>query len=89
MPKRVAKTGKAKIEPPFTMEMDPAEKEKLANLQVFCAANRVVASKGCIMRALLENTEEGLEFLGMVRVQAEREKAAMMEKRGHGTRPAG
>lgn len=89
MPKRVAKTGKTKIEPPFTIEMDPTEKEKLANLQVFCAANRVVASKGCIMRALLENTQEGLEFLGMVRIQAEREKAAMMEKRGYGPGSAG
>ena len=71
------------------MELDLAEKEKLHNLQVFCAANRVVASKGCIMRALLENTQEGLEFLGMVRIQAEREKAAMMEKRGYGPTRAG
>ncbi|MFI5337709.1 MAG: hypothetical protein ACHQ5A_13050 [Opitutales bacterium] len=87
MPKRVTKTGKTKIEPPFTVEMDPAEKEKLHSLQIFCQANRVAASKGCIVRALLENAQEGLEFLGMVRLQAEREKAAMMEKRGHATHP--
>ncbi len=89
MPKRTAKTGKTKIEPPFTVEMDPAEKEKLHSLQIFCAANRVSASKGCILRALLENAQEGLEFLGMVRLQAEKEKAAMMEKRGYGNAPAG
>ena len=84
MPKRVAKTGKPRIEPPFTVEMDPAEKEKLQNLQIFCQANRIAASKGCIVRALLDNAQEGLEFLGMVRLQAEREKAAMMEKRSRG-----
>jgi hypothetical protein len=89
MPKRVVKTGKTKIEPPFTIEMDQSEKEKLHSLQIFCAANRVVASKGCLMRAMLENAQEGLEFLGMVRIQAEKEKAAMMEKRGYGKNSGG
>ena len=87
MPKRVVKPGPHKIEPPFTIEMDPAEKDKLHSLQIFCQANRIAASKGCIMRTLLDNAQESLEFLGMVRLQAEREKAAMMEKRSRGYRP--
>lgn len=78
----MAKSPGKNIESPFTVEMSKAERAKLGQLTAYCMANGVPqVSKGLIVRTLVVNTEEGLDFLGMVRAQAEIEVAERAKKR--------
>jgi len=65
----------SKKEPSSSIYLSPQHKEKIKRLQGTLTANGITASVGCIYRTLIETLDENdIEFRGLVRVQAEKDR---------------
>jgi hypothetical protein len=75
--------GKAKKKSPFPMVLTKEQHTKLGALAGFCHANSVSASKGTLVRALIEMAEPSAEFSAYVRRAYDREREHWyMERHG-------
>jgi hypothetical protein len=66
---------------PFVFDLTPALNAKLEGLAEACTDAVLNVTSASVVRSLVANAQTGVEFIGIVRMQAEKEKIAWLESR--------